>query len=930
MNAVILENVSKHFGNDVILDRISYAFPTKGFFAVVGESGSGKSTLLEIIAGIDEEFEGEVITLGSSIRTLNEDERANMRLSQIGFIRQSYDLLELETVLENVMLPLRGSKIKNSLAKRKSIDALTFLGLKEKALERVYTLSGGEKQRVALARAIVNNPRLILADEPSGALDVKNADIVYNALRDLAKKMLVIVVSHDLKRVKEYADIILSLKEHHLIEEKNSPISNNQTSFVSFKVPKVQANSFPLPVLFRHAFSLLSAKKWRTLVSSLILLFSFLALGLSIYVSRDLQKEIGSAFSNLTGEGEIIVSKRNENESSLGRIIGASKKESKALLNDYPEIISGEGCSYLSSFETYFPDFNEIYILPFNLRKTLSDLSIRSINDFLWMEHIEEKTFYPEKPQVLEGDQVVLGLPYKNMVEITYAHKILRNYKSLGEHILLNGGLDIYLEVANENWSYSDNHMLEVVAVIEYPIPTFFHYDHRWNEFIFEERMRFPSSDEEDNSLPWIMQKVNYVESNVPGSEFLAIMRLDKERSSFIFERTSYIYDQTHNNEYEVASLDRYFIYIADRYSLSFNDIQLLQNDKRIASCSVYGENAYSVYPDSLAFGFTNPFFISNSVEDLELASDSLSRVKVKDSSLDTTLPNNVIKGSVLLPRSSALTFSSDFRSLKEGRLPTGVEEICLSSGLMEKLANPSLVYASGMVESHIDGEYLERKYRQSELKVVGIIEEPLLVIYGESYWLIDFFRDLLGMSAFYLEPIKLSITLNEGYDSGAVISELTKEYSSYRFVDLSVSVIESISLVVKYINIALSFSSIITLITSIFLLITSAFLSAIENKREGRMLFMLGLKREDIANSYGSGLFILCLVSSLSSSIFLLGLEYVFDYSIKSNFGSSKAFIPDFIPILIVIISGIFIFALAFIFLRRWVYRRRFLRDEE
>lgn len=927
MNVVKLRHLSKSFGDETVLDEISYTFPAKGFFAIVGESGSGKTTLLEIIAGIDEEYEGEVTTLGCSLKTLSEDDRAHLRLAEIGFIRQGYDLLDLESAYENVMIPLRAKRMGKALAKRKAMDALKFLGLEDKAFQRVETLSGGEQQRVALARALAGDPRLILADEPSGALDETNAEHIYKALFELSKKKLVIIVTHDRARVSRFANVILRLERHRLIAEENPVKESEFVGFLSPCLPKTRVHGLSISLWIRHAIHILKAKKWRTFISISILFFSFLALGLSLYVSRDLRNELSSAFSELTGEGQIIVSKRNENESSLGRIISAPMEKSKELVSAYPELLRGEGCSYLSSFESYFPDANEIYMLSNGVRKTLSDFSVRSVNDFLWMEHIEKRRFYPEKPSVLENDQIVLGLPYENMVEISFALKILRNYQSLGEFLLRNGGLDVYLEVANDSWNYDDNHAFSVVAIIEYPTPTFFHYDHRWNEYVFEERMRFPSSDEDDDSLPWIMTKANYVESAVPGSEFLEAMRKDAECSSLLFERTSYLYDRTHNDENVVAELDRYFIYIADRHSLAFEDIASIGGDGRVSSYAVYGENAYCAYPDSLAFGFSNPFFLGTSLSDVELVSDGLSRTPLQSSSASISLPPNVVQGSVLLPRSSALTFSSDFRALKSGRKPKGVEEVCLSSGLMERLDDPSVVYASGMVSNKIVGDYLERFYRQSALKVVGVVEEPLLMIYGDAYWLIDFFRDALGMSVFYLEPTKMAIDLQDGQESESLITELSKAYPSYRFSDPSITISNSISSVVEYVDIALGFASVMTLLTSAFLLFTSAILSAMEGKREGKMLFTLGARREEIADFHGTLLLLMCAISCLMSVFGIFGLEMVFDRSIKSNFSSLEAFSPDFIPLIVIVAAAFIGFSLVFVFIRRWIARRDFTR---
>ena len=145
MKIIKIKNVTKRFGERTILNNVSLELPGKGLFAIVGESGSGKSTLLELISGIDTNYDGEISVLGRSLREYSENELAEMRLTKIGFIRQSYDLLNLENVYDNVALPLRGGSISKSLIKRKVKEALYNCKLHDKDNQLVSTLSGGEK-----------------------------------------------------------------------------------------------------------------------------------------------------------------------------------------------------------------------------------------------------------------------------------------------------------------------------------------------------------------------------------------------------------------------------------------------------------------------------------------------------------------------------------------------------------------------------------------------------------------------------------------------------------------------------------------------------------------------------------------------------------------------------------------------------------------
>ena len=178
MRCLEISNLYKSYGKQKLFDGASFSFPDKGLFFIVGDSGTGKSTLFEILSGVDIDYTGDVFFYGKAFQDLREEERNDIRLMEFGFIRQNYDLLELESVLENVMLPISGTQKKKKLRKRKALETLEFLGIEDKWNQTVNTLSGGEKQRVAIARALANDPKVILADEPTGALDKKNSEDV--------------------------------------------------------------------------------------------------------------------------------------------------------------------------------------------------------------------------------------------------------------------------------------------------------------------------------------------------------------------------------------------------------------------------------------------------------------------------------------------------------------------------------------------------------------------------------------------------------------------------------------------------------------------------------------------------------------------------------------------------------------------------------
>ena len=196
---------------DVLVD-LDLSAPEGSFEALMGPSGSGKSTLLNLIAGLDVPTSGTVRVAGSDLGTLSEGARAHWRSSTIGFIFQTYNLMPVLTALENVELPLLLTSLRSAERKKRARTALRIVGLEDRADHRPRQLSGGQEQRVAIARAVVTDPKIIVADEPTGDLDRRSADEILDLLGRLNQefKKTIFVVTHD-PHVAERATIIRTL-----------------------------------------------------------------------------------------------------------------------------------------------------------------------------------------------------------------------------------------------------------------------------------------------------------------------------------------------------------------------------------------------------------------------------------------------------------------------------------------------------------------------------------------------------------------------------------------------------------------------------------------------------------------------------------------------------------------------------------------------
>ncbi len=219
------KNITKTYKSETIetnaLKNVSFTIKDGEFVAIMGPSGSGKSTLMHILGALDIPTEGEYFFDGKDVSELSEDELADIRKNKIGFVFQSFNLLPRATVLRNVMLPLVYSNVSKDERENIARTALINSGLSEARFHHLSNqLSGGEMQRVAIARALVNNPSLILADEPTGNLDTKTGEIVLNTFEKLNKEKhhTIILITHE-REVAEHTDRIIRLRDGEIIED---------------------------------------------------------------------------------------------------------------------------------------------------------------------------------------------------------------------------------------------------------------------------------------------------------------------------------------------------------------------------------------------------------------------------------------------------------------------------------------------------------------------------------------------------------------------------------------------------------------------------------------------------------------------------------------------------------------------------------------
>lgn len=304
-----LENIKKEYkisksNKQIILNDINLELSSGEFVCIYGESGSGKSTLMNIIGGLDNNYDGKVKINDVNIKKLDLD---NYRRDKIGFVFQNFNLISYLTVFENVMLMLDMVKLKEKEKIKRTKEALRKVGLIKHSHKKPNELSGGMKQRVALARAIINEPDIILADEPTGALDKKNANKVLNILKNLSLEgKLVIVVTHS-NNVKKFANKIITLDGGKIIKFDN--ISDNKLDKKSSEFLKRGLNSsICIKLGINNIFKNLKRNILIIIASSIgvigILISLYVGSGVKKYINDEIKNNIDPLSFNITEKGK--------------------------------------------------------------------------------------------------------------------------------------------------------------------------------------------------------------------------------------------------------------------------------------------------------------------------------------------------------------------------------------------------------------------------------------------------------------------------------------------------------------------------------------------------------------------------------------------------------------------------------------------------
>lgn len=853
-----IKNVTKRFGTLTALNNISANLPTHGFVAIIGPSGCGKSTLLNLISGLDQNFEGGIYVDGKNIKAIKKSELPEFRLRNIGYVFQHFHLFNLENSFKNVSLPLDMISSSNKEIKKQRIkDIFDSFDIMPLLYKKVNLLSGGEKQRVAIARAIVNEPGILLCDEPTGSLDELSKEKILNILASISLSTLVVVVSHDEEIIKKFANRIICMKDGKIINDIENKTSIKCKRIISLKNVNSNRNpSIPFDFCISHGLRNIKEKKIRSAITNTITSIGLFGIGLSFLLSSSIKSQITDSFAKLIGDNQIVMSQRNSSSSTFGNVFAATLEDVINIKENFNQFFVDYGVTYDVNYENFFIDENSFFISSSVKRIEIPSISIRNVNEFIYLDN--DYSNLNSEIGELENDQIVLGLNYNEMANICFSLKISRSFASLKEFVE-NNILTVSFALENKSWSYYDEQIFTVFDIIQVNESAIYHTNHLWNQTVFEDFMRFPTNENKQNQdKPWILKKIYYLKCKDDGKSFLDLAYFDEKLIDYIFERANQNYYPKIFKMNKAIIFNRILVFSLDKYCINIGQIDSIKRaENNLTNFTICSQGGYSIYPSSLMTGFSRNIFFSFDKNSLIEVTDADSGIESEEGIGQIFLPKDVLQGSIYKSASNGVKFSSNLSNIR-GNQPLNNNQIALSSGFIKSLGiNENVAIGKtlhiGALSKEIEFENtkIEKEYTFVDVVVVGIKSSEENMIYHDENWPISFFRDLIGISSFLLCPTSIIFETKEKLDSEEMVNKLNEIFKDYKFENPMYGISKSIDQTLNYVQIALIIFSSIAIIVSSMLLTVVIYINIIENKKDIYLLNLLGARKKDISLTF-------------------------------------------------------------------------------
>lgn len=483
----------------IALDGVSLNLREQELVAILGPSGSGKSTLLNVIGGLDQYDSGDLIINGTSTKRYSDRDWDSYRNHTIGFIFQSYNLIPHQTILANVELALTISGIPMSERRKRAVKALEDVGLGKQLHKKPNQMSGGQMQRVAIARALVNNPSILLADEPTGALDSETSIQVMELLKEVAKDRLVVMVTHNPELAYQYASRIVTVKDGRILDDSN-PFEVDETTLEAPLHKNMGRSSMSFLSALALSFNNLKTKKGRTLLTSFAGSIGIIGIALIMALSSGFQAYIDQIQEDTLASYPLTISAESADmTSALVSMMAPGLKpdlENKQTISEQPvlaKMFAHIGTNDLASFNRVLKEKfdivdhavntiqygygirpriysddpqNILQVNPATLFKRITgnDMISALMDADAFQELLDNEVLMNSQYQILDGrwpesyNELVFILPSPNRIPDHIAYTLgIKSMDSLDKMIdLLVEGKEIPLSDEVEQWSYSD------------------------------------------------------------------------------------------------------------------------------------------------------------------------------------------------------------------------------------------------------------------------------------------------------------------------------------------------------------------------------------------------------------------------------------------------------------------------------------------
>ena len=341
-----LRNIVKdyHTGDEVVqaLKGVSVNFRRNEFVSILGQSGCGKTTLLNIVGGLDQYTSGDLVINGKSTKDFKSRDWDSYRNNSVGFVFQSYNLIPHQSVLSNVELALTLSGVSKSERRKRAKEVLEKVGLGNQIHKKPNQMSGGQMQRVAIARALINDPDILLADEPTGALDTETSVQIMDLLKEIAKDKLVIMVTHNPELAQQYSTRIVKLLDGNVIDDTN-PFSDEDEAKEDDGSYTPRKTSMSLFTAFSLSLNNLMTKKGRTFLTAFAGSIGIIGIALILSLSSGFQKYINDVQEETLATYPIQITKKAMDYSELlSKMVGNNEEDSSHNHKDENKVYSGD------------------------------------------------------------------------------------------------------------------------------------------------------------------------------------------------------------------------------------------------------------------------------------------------------------------------------------------------------------------------------------------------------------------------------------------------------------------------------------------------------------------------------------------------------------------------------------------------------------